>query len=110
MYISASKQAADFDGIAEGHVELTVTSPAYKDENSIEENIESVLKLQLKVRIIPTPARSKRILWDQFHNLRYPPGKCVVFRFLIFVLEGIFSSLRIALWQLALSYVVCKIV
>ncbi len=28
----------------------------------------------MKVHIIPTPAREKRILWDQFHNLRYPSG------------------------------------
>lgn len=24
--------------------------------------------------MIPTPPRSRRILWDQFHNLRYPAG------------------------------------
>lgn len=24
--------------------------------------------------MIPTPPRSQRLLWDQFHNLRYPPG------------------------------------
>ena len=70
-----SKKAANFDGIAEGHVELVVTSPAYKDGVSSKENVESTLKLQVKVRVIPTPPRSKRILWDQFHNLRYPPGE-----------------------------------
>lgn len=26
------------------------------------------------MKIIPTPPRSKRVLWDQYHNLRYPPG------------------------------------
>lgn len=30
--------------------------------------------MPLKVHIVPTPPRSKRILWDQFHNLRYPSG------------------------------------
>ena len=34
----------------------------------------SVIKLPIRVKIIPTPPRSKRILWDQYHNLRYPPG------------------------------------
>ena len=24
--------------------------------------------------MIPTPPRSKRVLWDQYHNLRYPSG------------------------------------
>lgn len=32
------------------------------------------MKLPIKVKIIPTPPRSKRVLWDQYHNLRYPPG------------------------------------
>lgn len=27
-----------------------------------------------RVKIIPTPPKHKRILWDQYHNLRYPPG------------------------------------
>ena len=34
----------------------------------------STVKLPIKVKIIPTPTRSKRVLWDQYHNLRYPPG------------------------------------
>ncbi|XP_027788811.1 membrane-bound transcription factor site-1 protease isoform X3 [Marmota marmota marmota] len=34
----------------------------------------STVKLPVKVKIIPTPPRSKRVLWDQYHNLRYPPG------------------------------------
>lgn len=34
----------------------------------------STVVLPLRVAIIPTPHRSRRILWDQFHNLRYPPG------------------------------------
>ena len=34
----------------------------------------SKLKLPLRVKIIPTPPRNKRVLWDQYHSLRYPPG------------------------------------
>lgn len=34
----------------------------------------STVKLPVKVKVIPTPPRSKRVLWDQYHNLRYPPG------------------------------------
>lgn len=34
----------------------------------------STVTLAIKVKIIPTPARNKRVLWDQYHNLRYPPG------------------------------------
>jgi len=35
--------------------------------------VETV-KLVIKVKVIPTPPRNKRLLWDQYHNLRYPPG------------------------------------
>jgi hypothetical protein len=27
--------------------------------------------------IIPTPDRSMRLLWDQFHTIKYPPGEGV---------------------------------
>lgn len=30
--------------------------------------------LQLKLKVVPTPPRAKRISWDQFHNIKYPPG------------------------------------
>ena len=72
--ISATKKASAFDGVAEGHVELIVTSPSYKGAAPGDHDGESTLKLHVKVRIIPTPPREKRILWDQFHNLEYPAG------------------------------------
>ncbi|CAK8693279.1 unnamed protein product [Clavelina lepadiformis] len=71
LSLSAAKQAAGWEGVAQGHVELSVTSSS---SNSKDEDLVSVLKLFVKARIIPTPPREKRILWDQFHNLRYPPG------------------------------------
>ncbi|XP_073911670.1 membrane-bound transcription factor site-1 protease isoform X2 [Castor canadensis] len=43
-----------------------------KSNNGAEQT--STVKLPIKVKIIPTPPRSKRVLWDQYHNLRYPPG------------------------------------
>lgn len=44
--------------------------------NELITSLLSFVKLILlfRVKIIPTPPRYKRILWDQFHNLRYPPG------------------------------------
>lgn len=33
-----------------------------------------ILELPVKAKIIPTPPRARRLLWDQFHNLRYPSG------------------------------------
>ncbi|XP_052062556.1 membrane-bound transcription factor site-1 protease-like [Mytilus californianus] len=69
--ITVSKSGATWDGIAEGQITLTVESPPEYDEA---EPRRTELRLPVKVKIIPTPPRSKRILWDQFHNLRYPPG------------------------------------
>lgn len=37
-------------------------------------NREQILELPLKLEIIPQPPAKKRILWDQFHSLRYPSG------------------------------------
>lgn len=34
----------------------------------------STVQLPIRVSIIAPPPRHTRILWDQFHNLRYPPG------------------------------------
>ncbi|XP_036689228.1 membrane-bound transcription factor site-1 protease isoform X2 [Balaenoptera musculus] len=71
--ISVTKQAASWEGVAQGHVTVTVASPAEVDSNSGAEQTSTV-KLPIKVKIIPAPPRSKRVLWDQYHNLRYPPG------------------------------------
>ena len=52
-------------------VSLTIESPA--EEGELIPRV-SEIKLPIRVKIIPTPPRSKRVLWDQYHNLRYPPG------------------------------------
>ncbi|ELK31434.1 Membrane-bound transcription factor site-1 protease [Myotis davidii] len=71
--ISVTKKAASWEGIAQGHVMITVASPAeVESKNGAEQT--STVKLPIKVKIIPAPPRSKRVLWDQYHNLRYPPG------------------------------------
>uniref|UniRef100_H2YTR4 Membrane-bound transcription factor site-1 protease n=1 Tax=Ciona savignyi TaxID=51511 RepID=H2YTR4_CIOSA len=69
--ITANKAAEQWEGVAQGHVEVTVVTPS--DDNNRREQ-SSTLKLFIKVKVIATPPRAKRILWDQFHNLRYPPG------------------------------------
>uniref|UniRef100_A0A8C9VRP1 Membrane-bound transcription factor site-1 protease n=1 Tax=Scleropages formosus TaxID=113540 RepID=A0A8C9VRP1_SCLFO len=71
--ISVAKKAASWEGIAQGHVMVTVASPAQNDSKSGGE-LTSTVKLPVKVKVVPTPPRSKRVLWDQYHNLRYPPG------------------------------------
>lgn len=42
--------------------------------NGANETHKSEVHLPLTIKITPKPPRHKRILWDQYHNLRYPPG------------------------------------
>ena len=51
--------------IVEGSVSLSIES----DDGSV-----STLSIPLRVALIPRPPRHRRLLWDQFHNLRYPSG------------------------------------
>uniref|UniRef100_A0A8C5FNF4 Membrane-bound transcription factor peptidase, site 1 n=1 Tax=Gadus morhua TaxID=8049 RepID=A0A8C5FNF4_GADMO len=71
--ISVAKKAGSWEGVAQGHVMVTVASPAEND-SVVGGELTSTVKLPIKVKIVPTPPRSKRVLWDQYHNLRYPPG------------------------------------
>ncbi|XP_011314538.1 membrane-bound transcription factor site-1 protease [Fopius arisanus] len=69
--VTVPRSAANWQGIAQGHITITVESPPGHGEH---EPRRSIIDLPLKARVIPTPPRHKRILWDQYHNLRYPPG------------------------------------
>ncbi|XP_066582783.1 membrane-bound transcription factor site-1 protease isoform X2 [Prorops nasuta] len=69
--ITVPEAYRDWQGIAQGHITLTIQSLSSDGEQEIK---TSTIDLPLKAKIIPTPPRHKRILWDQFHNLRYPPG------------------------------------
>ncbi|EDV29792.1 uncharacterized protein TRIADDRAFT_19704, partial [Trichoplax adhaerens] len=66
---SVSEKAARWNGTVAGHINITV-----KSMDAAMKEITSVIKIPVKVKIIPTPDRRRRILWDQYHNLRYPPG------------------------------------
>ncbi|XP_013162352.1 PREDICTED: membrane-bound transcription factor site-1 protease isoform X1 [Papilio xuthus] len=65
------QEGADFDGVVEGHVNITIES---HDETKERTMINTTLMLPIRARIIPVPVRSRRLLWDQFHSLRYPGG------------------------------------
>lgn len=58
--------------VSVGENNFTVVCSVLQSKNGAEQT--STVKLPIKVKIIPTPPRSKRVLWDQYHNLRYPPG------------------------------------
>jgi membrane-bound transcription factor site-1 protease len=34
----------------------------------------STVNVPVKFQVIPTPPRAKRVLWSQYHSVRYPPG------------------------------------
>lgn len=69
VFVRVLPEAANFSGKAEGMVTLTVESPSPGGKI-----LRSSASIKLKVDIIPTPSRSKRILWDQFHSIKYPPA------------------------------------
>ncbi|KAI1287806.1 Membrane-bound transcription factor site-1 protease [Halotydeus destructor] len=70
VYISVSPEARDWEGIAQGHISVTIESESETDGKPL----QSEIKLPVKAKVIPTPPKAKRILWDQYHNLRYPSG------------------------------------
>ncbi len=71
VHITVSKAGENFEGIAQGHVSLTIESPT--EENDVAPRVSNI-RLPVRAKIVPTPPRSKRVLWDQYHNLRYPSG------------------------------------
>lgn len=52
--------------IVSGVIRFSLFSP--------ERAVASSVEVPLRVRVISTPPRERRLLWDQFHNLRYPSG------------------------------------
>ncbi|EGG19252.1 membrane-bound transcription factor peptidase [Cavenderia fasciculata] len=66
---------------ATGHIGLHifVHTAVRSDTNitgQVEIHIEGVPKFSISIRVpvIVTPPRQQRILWDQFHNMKYPQG------------------------------------
>ncbi|KAK6944966.1 Peptidase S8/S53 domain [Dillenia turbinata] len=71
LHMQIKEEGAQFSGEIEGNVTVRVYSPPAIGEI---EPRRSTCVLMLKLKVVPTPARAKRILWDQFHSIKYPPG------------------------------------
>ncbi|CAN4116980.1 unnamed protein product [Withania somnifera] len=71
LHMQIKEEGAQFSGVIEGNVTVKIYSPPAPDEKT---RRSSTCVLQLKLKVIPTPPRSMRILWDQFHSIKYPPG------------------------------------
>ncbi|XP_072931051.1 membrane-bound transcription factor site-1 protease [Epargyreus clarus] len=71
LSIIVLEEGADFDGVIEGHVNVTIESHQENGDGAMR---NATLMLPIRARVIPVPVRSRRLLWDQFHSLRYPGG------------------------------------
>ena len=71
VFLSVPESAAAWSGIVEGELVVSVKSdPSTFHKCAV---TSSEARATFKVRVVPTPPRSRRILWDQFHSIRYPP-------------------------------------
>lgn len=71
IFITVQPEASNVTGAASGRIRFTIVSPAGEGESS---ERRSLVEMPLTVNIIPTPPRQLRVLWDQFHSIKYPPG------------------------------------
>ncbi|PIA64998.1 hypothetical protein AQUCO_00100457v1, partial [Aquilegia coerulea] len=71
LHMQIKEEGAQYSGLIEGNVTVKVYSP-FPGEKDLRRS--STCTLQLKLSVISTPPRSKRILWDQYHSIKYPPG------------------------------------
>lgn len=71
LHMQIKEEGAKFSGEIEGNVSVSLHSPPARGEKS---SRRCTCMLQLKLKVVPTPPRSKRVLWDQFHSIKYPPG------------------------------------
>ncbi|KAK9806804.1 hypothetical protein WJX72_003461 [[Myrmecia] bisecta] len=71
LYIRVMPEGASYEGVASGEVTFTISSPPARGEAGPR---TSQVTLPITMQVIPTPPRAKRVLWDQFHSLRYPPA------------------------------------
>ncbi|KAL1808844.1 hypothetical protein DCAR_0728368 [Daucus carota subsp. sativus] len=71
LHMQIKEEGSHFSGVIEGNVTVKIHSPPAPGEKV---HRSSTCVLQLKLQVIPTPPRSARVLWDQYHSIKYPPG------------------------------------
>jgi membrane-bound transcription factor site-1 protease len=73
MYVrvKASGKELASPGIARGTIAFTVASPPGAGEREVR---TSDVAVPVTFHIAPTPPRERRLLWSQYHSVRYPPG------------------------------------
>ena len=71
FYARVKPSAKKSEGIASGTITFTVLSPPGPGETELR---RSTVNVPVKFQVVPTPPRAKRVLWSQYHSVRYPPG------------------------------------
>ena len=74
VHITVNGAGRFFSGYAEGVIKMKIMSPPLGFGPNGDDIQTSEMELKLRVKVIPPPLRQQRILWDQYHNLQYPPG------------------------------------
>ena len=70
VFVRVRASAREYAGTASGTISFTVESPPGAGERDAR---RSTVSAPLTVSIVPVPPRSRRVLWDHFHSLPYPP-------------------------------------
>jgi len=71
MYIYADESAKE---LSDTSATVTVSGRVFVDIRVTAKKESHRVSVPFTVNVIPTPPRSKRVLWDQFHSLHYPLG------------------------------------
>ncbi|XP_078431783.1 SITE-1 protease isoform X2 [Wolffia australiana] len=71
IHIQVKEEAALFSNTIEGDITVGITTPAPAAGGPPR---ASACTLKLRLQVVPTPPRWRRLLWDQFHSIKYPPG------------------------------------
>eukprot|EP00045_Choanoeca_perplexa_P013597 m.154778 g.154778 ORF g.154778 m.154778 type:complete len:1049 (-) comp16396_c0_seq2:58-3204(-) len=66
--VAVNHRGAGMSGMARGNITFTVETLASYTSYQYD------VVIPLEIRIMPQPSRERRLLWDQFHSLAYPPG------------------------------------
>ncbi|XP_070070708.1 membrane-bound transcription factor site-1 protease [Drosophila takahashii] len=69
VFIAVKKHGENFEGLCKGSITVVVQS--FKE--STNKTLLTEVEFPLIIKVTQKPPRNKRILWDQYHSLRYPP-------------------------------------
>ncbi|CAD7696955.1 unnamed protein product [Ostreobium quekettii] len=70
IYIRVNADGQDYNGQASGTIVFDVSSPY---PGAGDQRQSSTVRVPFIANVIPTPSRELRVLWDQFHSVKYPP-------------------------------------